>query len=147
MTSKDKIKIGFTGILFIVFVLVLVSSLNTIRRGRRPSPVAGVIQPGQAWPGEINLYSLVEEMAKDLKVERDPFDKPKLIIREEASELTLSGIIWDKNNPKAVVNNLIVEAGDTVKGKRVIEIGRDYIVLFDGTKQYELGLGFEPVEN
>lgn len=49
--------------------------------------------------------------------------------------IILNGIVWDKNNPYAIVNNDVVKVGDKLGGATVIEISeKDVILEFDGEK-------------
>jgi type II secretory pathway component PulC len=72
--------------------------------------------------------------------ERDPFNwareqinrfkdqEPKLRSSSVAG-LTLSGIIWDRKKPLAIINDRVVSVGDTVKGSTVLEILKDMVVF------------------
>ena len=44
---------------------------------------------------------------------RNPF-APKEIPRVKVVKLTLNGILWDEENPKAIINNAILEIGDKI---------------------------------
>lgn len=54
------------------------------------------------------------------------------------SDLVLMGIVWDEENPKCVINGVIVEAGGTVAGKVVKEIRQDRVLLSDGEEEWVL---------
>jgi len=72
--------------------------------------------------------------------ERDPFNwsreqinrfkdqEPKLR-SSSAGGLTLSGIIWDRKKPLAIINDRVVSVGDTVKGSTILEILKDMVVF------------------
>jgi hypothetical protein len=77
------------------------------------------------------------------KALRDPFkgyEKRQRFTAAEPSSakrplpsLQLQGLIWGGEFPQAVVNNKVVNVGDSVEGAKVIKINRDGIeVLFDG---------------
>lgn len=55
-----------------------------------------------------------------------------------SSSLVLSGIIWNKDKPKAMIGDAIVLKGDTVGGNKVVDIKPDSVILNDGTKDFEL---------
>ena len=63
---------------------------------------------------------------------RNPF------LRQDALELR--GILWDDQNPKAVIDEDIVAVGDLVNGSLVVEIRKDGVVLYDGSSDFELKL-------
>ena len=52
----------------------------------------------------------------------------------------LGGIIYDANDVCALINDELVHRGDSVGGKKVVEIHRDRVILNDGTKDIELRL-------
>ncbi len=52
----------------------------------------------------------------------------------------LGGIIYDANDVCALINDELVHRGDSVDGKKVLEIHRDRVILNDGTKDIELRL-------
>ncbi len=54
------------------------------------------------------------------------------------SELTLTGIIWNKSKPKAMIGDAIVSKGDTIGENKVIDIQPNKVILNDGTKDFEL---------
>jgi len=55
--------------------------------------------------------------------------------------LTINGILWDKKNPLAIINEEIVKVGDKVDGNTVVGIEQDRVILNDGSKDIELLLG------
>jgi len=52
--------------------------------------------------------------------------------------LMLSGIVWHKTKPKAIISSEVVGLGDRVGNYIVKEITQDKVVLTDGSKDYEL---------
>ncbi|NQT22894.1 MAG: hypothetical protein HQ579_05575 [Candidatus Omnitrophica bacterium] len=52
--------------------------------------------------------------------------------------LSLSGIIWSKRSPKAVINSEVVSVGDNIGVYSVKEIKKDCVILSDGTEDCEL---------
>lgn len=54
--------------------------------------------------------------------------------------LRLKGIVWDKENSFAIINEEIVRKGDKIEGKEVIEVERDKIIMNDGQSNFELKL-------
>ena len=73
-------------------------------------------------------------------LERDPFnwnrDQINFFKSQEPREksnsiggLTLSGIIWDKNNPQAVINDRLVTKGEKVNGSIIQQILKDLVIF------------------
>ena len=52
--------------------------------------------------------------------------------------VSLSGIVWDKNTPSAIINDIIVKIGEEIKGHMVIDIKQDRVILKDGANNLEL---------
>ena len=71
--------------------------------------------------------------------DRNPFTQKKVI---GPKELTLSGVIWDDKEPKALINNVVVGIGDEIEGNTVIDIKQDSVILNDGTEDFILKLGY-----
>jgi len=72
---------------------------------------------------------------------RNPFvqkESPKVKI----TKLSLNGILWDDVNPKAIIGDDIVGIGDKVGSNTVVDIKEDYVILNDGTADFELKLAW-----
>ncbi|HSR36477.1 MAG TPA: type II secretion system protein N [Desulfurivibrionaceae bacterium] len=88
----------------------------------------------------IRPEKLQRQEATGAVPERDPFNwsreqinrfkdqEPKLRSSTVAG-LTLSGIIWDRKKPLAIINDRVVSVGDTVKGSVILEILKDMVVF------------------
>jgi hypothetical protein len=57
-----------------------------------------------------------------------------------STSMTLSGVIWNKDRPKAMIGDTIVTKGDKVCGATVVEIKPDSVILNDGSKNIEIKL-------
>ena len=86
---------------------------------------------------------------------RDPFNWSREQIsffksqepREKSNSiggLTLSGIIWDKTNPQAVVNDRLVTKGETVGDSVIKQILKDLVVFEQNGISHELWLESSP---
>ncbi len=70
----------------------------------------------------------------------DPFSASSAPI-QGYGRLALNGIMWwEKENPKAIINNNIVSIGDKVGQDTVIDIKQDRVIFNDGSKNFELRL-------
>lgn len=54
--------------------------------------------------------------------------------------MRLSGIIWDSENPIAIIDGLDLRKGDKIKGARIVEIRADSVVLSYASKNHVLTL-------
>ena len=70
---------------------------------------------------------------------RNPF-APEEMPRIKVVKFTLNGILWDEENPKALINNIILEIGDKIEENTIIDIKHDRVILNDGTNDFELRL-------
>lgn len=99
----------------------------------------------------IRQEKLQRQEAAAAVPERDPFNwsraqinrfkdqEPKLRSSTVAG-LTLSGIIWDRKKPLAIINDRVVSVGDTVKGATILEILKDMVVFEQEGVYYTLWL-------
>ncbi len=70
---------------------------------------------------------------------RDPF-APGDISALGISELALNGIIWDRVEPNAIINDEIVKIGDKVLNYKIVDIKYDKVIINDGVNNFELRL-------
>lgn len=66
---------------------------------------------------------------------RNPFVLPEI---RDSLEVALNGILWDRENPRAIINNKNVKVGDKTGLYTVEEISKDTVVLTDGIRRLEL---------
>jgi hypothetical protein len=55
-------------------------------------------------------------------------------------QLSLEGIIWDPDNPMAVINGKVMGKGDSIKGARIVKIGQKSVTLVWRSKYIKLNL-------
>ncbi|MFH1504664.1 MAG: hypothetical protein ABIH08_04695 [Candidatus Omnitrophota bacterium] len=69
----------------------------------------------------------------------DPFNP---VFNEKAivSSTGLSGIIWDEQNPKAIINGEIIGIGEEIGSNKIIKIEQNKVILSDGSSEFELKL-------
>jgi len=90
-----------------------------------------------------------------LPLARDPFNWSREQItffksqepREKSNSiggLTLSGIIWDKNNPQAVINDHLVTKGEKVGDSVIRQILKDLVIFEHNGVSHELWLESSP---
>jgi len=71
---------------------------------------------------------------------RNPFTFEEKVSAAPNTNLSLTGVAWDKEKPQAVINGRIVGVGDVVAGHRVVSIKEDRVILNDGVSNVELPL-------
>jgi hypothetical protein len=70
---------------------------------------------------------------------RNPFSLEKNM-PDLNSGLNLRGIVWDKLNPQAIINDAIVKKGDRIGRHTVMDIGKNSVWVNDGANDFELTL-------
>ncbi len=142
MRRKDLIELGVTGILLAVLISAFVhAAKNPAGRSLAPETVdLSGIGPADA-PGAANLYNLLEQEAKSFDLKRDPFTAAPIITEKNTQPgLALTGILWDKIKPLAIIDGEVVKKGDRIADKAVVDIKRDSVILSDGQEFIEIKL-------
>jgi len=148
MHKKDLIQLVVTGILVIVLILALG---NAAKKTRKPSQNSGnalfkltvsSVMPADQVNNPINnLYNLLEQNSKATELRRDPFNASAIIPeRGLHSDISLTGILWDKLKPLAIIDGNVVKKGQRVGNKTIMDIKRDRVILSDGQVLSEIKL-------
>ncbi|MFA6142237.1 MAG: hypothetical protein WC738_02970 [Candidatus Omnitrophota bacterium] len=86
--------------------------------------------------------SLAETIYKPMStVAARPDNTKRVVRRRSPPDLILSGIMQLVDGPRAIINDVMVGAGDVIGGARIIKIENDTVTLKD--KDRELVLGME----
>lgn len=138
MRPKDLIQLGITGVLTFVLIFALgnASKKSRIRNSKNALPKAvdlSAVSANRVKKTESSLYDTLEQLSGSIELKRDPFTAA-LIISEKGlhSEISLTGILWDKLRPLAIVNGNVVKKGEQVGNKTIMDIKQDRVVLTDG---------------
>ena len=157
LDNKSKMQITITSVLVVVFIIILINSMNAILRKRYPAK-STPISPG-TFKGiakrsiaigskppltqKLHKYADVIKSQENLSWGRDPFSEEVALRGSElaVSDLKLEGILWHHGkSPSAIVNGEIVGKGDKIGGTTVVSIDKDSIIVSDGSKNYKLNL-------
>lgn len=76
--------------------------------------------------------SLIDKMAKAFKIESTQ--------EEFISNFILNGIVYDTEDPWAIINNRVVRIGDTLDGAEVISIAPRKVILLFKNERYDLAV-------
>jgi hypothetical protein len=113
-------------VLFAVLVAVLVANLRGLSgRSAADRPAAA---SAAALPSDVRIPWPVPEAYPDTL--RDPMQYGRSRSRAEAAgarHLMLTGILYSRQKPSAVVDGTIVHEGDTVEGVKVIRINKSSV--------------------
>lgn len=161
MSKKDIVKLIITGALVLVLILLILNSRSAVNKAQELrkktlyAPELTLLQQGESDQQNLMLpsqqasqvgkftYKKLEDYGKNLVAVRDPFSNLPMAVRPESasSVLSLSGILWDKVKPLAVINGNVVKPGDKVGGSVLVEIKQDRVVLREGSITREIKLG------
>jgi hypothetical protein len=67
-----------------------------------------------------------------------PDDAAPVFAEASLPAMSLYGIIWDPENPIAMIDGMDLRVGDRIKGARITEIGFDRVTLSYRSKQFVL---------
>ena len=134
--SKKKIELTITGIGIVILIFLIANHMskskdNKIIPKSEPYPTPGVAEMATPGVGYGN----------DAKWGRDPFLLDTANVKEQVmGDMALKGIVADRENPYAIINNDIVKLGDKVNGMTVIEINEKNVVLDENGQRHTLEL-------
>lgn len=144
MRQKDLIELGVTGILVVVMIFAFGNAVKKSRsRNIRPKVVdlAGATLTPADKIDSRSLYNLLEQEAKSIELKRDPFTAVPIISEKNMqSGFALTGILWDKIKPLAIIDGEVIKKGTRLGNKVVVDIKRDRVILSDGQDLFEIRL-------
>ncbi len=149
LNKKDRIELAITVILIIFFIALVIAF------SQRGKGLAAVSRRGL--PDKFSLsrhfmfdpqrnkgtsFVLDKAAGEIIEIKRDPFSfglsgETQAI---PASDLFLKGIIWDPDNPSAVINDRVLKVGEIIEGFKVVRILRESVILENGVSRLELKL-------
>ena len=146
MTRSQQQGIIFVALLG-VLVVVYARAFRRASHAQPSDPTAEVPPPAPAASSQGAPAALLapevpaqreaqRERAAQLAWGRDPFMRGARA--GQASGLTLSGVLWDPNQPMAIINGQMVHVGDELEGYRILEITQDRVSVTDGTQTLQL---------
>lgn len=145
--DKKRLEIIITSVLIVVFVLLAANSCKVLKKRKAPAapskPQAS--QQGLAAPQEKNQPAAKPDAASTQQLQwgRDPFSNKVYITIKESKDAAfqVSGIVWDKDKPTAIINNKVCEIGSRVGNFTVMAIRQDRVILSDGFQVIEKRIG------
>ena len=142
--DKKKLELIATGILVMVFILVLAGNIKKIKGAIIPrkaqAPIA-LLPVKQVEPLFKNKAVDVKKEERDIGWGRDPFMRQELVIEnaDTVANLKLMGITTGKTaKSMAIINNKLVSVGSRIGKFRVMEISKDGVWVTDDKEVSEL---------
>ena len=129
-------------------VVVMIAVYTRAFRGSVPKATSGRVEVAEAptvQPTQEERLTIAQpsqqreaqrQRAMRLVWRRDPFTRGAAM--GELSGLQLSGILWDSNEPIAIINGQMVRVGEKLEGYRVVEIAKDRVSVTDGTQTFQI---------
>ena len=133
---KKRIELTVTGIGVIILIFLVTSHMSK-------SGGSKGVSKNEAYHTSESAMTIVSEPESwdKLRWGRDPFLPDTSNTKEQGMEdLALNGIMPDKQNPYAIINNEVVKLGDKVGGMTVIEINENNVVLDENGQRHTLEL-------
>lgn len=142
MRQKDLIELGITGFLLVVLIFAFSYAVKKpAGRSLAPKTVDLSGRNPADNSGSMGLYNLLEQEAGSFELKRDPFTAAPIISEENIqSGFALTGIVWDKIRPLAIIDSEVVKKGDRIADKTVVDIKRNSVILSDGQEFIEIKL-------
>jgi hypothetical protein len=146
MRKKDRIELGIIGAGLVVLIFVLFGVFNRSGHNKALKPahmnsVAGISMPQGAILGK-SIYSALESGGDALELKVDPFTgNPIANLKKVSSGIVLSGVLWDKNIPLALINGKVMKKGDHVGDLILSAINENEVILNDGSRDIILKIG------
>ena len=136
LDNKKKIELTITGISVIILIFLI---MNHISKPKANKSISN-IEPYSTSEAAI-LAAPGVGSDSSVKWGRDPFLLDTSNVKEHGMEdLVLNGIVSDRDNPYAIINNDVVKLGDKVNGMTVIEINENNVVLDENGQRHTLEL-------
>ena len=137
----ERKKIIILIVLGILAVASLVNGFTANPKSRqKDTPSQAMSYAGRPVPENIVYAKRVAKRTTFDSWGRDPFSIRSSVSGRTSSGFNLGGIIWLAEGWKAIVDDAIIKIGDTIGGKKVVDIKKDKVILNDGTKNSELKL-------
>lgn len=140
MQKKDIIQLRITVVLIIVFVIVFLAQIKKEKWSLMAFfKTDKTVTKASPTPPQEDVFTKLEEEIQEMDLARDPFFfTPEDHLEESPTKPSLHGIVWDEEQPTAIINNTIVKIGSVIVGHTVIEIKKESVILSDGTDFFEI---------
>ena len=145
--NKEKRNLVILSSIVLLAVLVWIRGFTvSVRPKQSPgsaTPVTASLQVASAPPSHPERFPSGERSRSRFNSwGRDPF-----VLEGELAQgikgLVLDGIVWDEQNPLAMINDEVLRVGDTIGNSRIVNITQTEVTLKEGGSKFTLRLGGE----
>ncbi|MEE8359343.1 MAG: hypothetical protein V3S04_00285 [Candidatus Omnitrophota bacterium] len=123
-------------LVFILLALSINAYSKYMKRASKAAPVLQGLIADETMP--VVVKTSKAQAVKKLTWGRDPFRLLKTKAKANTRDLILNGVIWDQDNPYAIINGEVVVSGDYIESNLVVYIGKRGVILDSGSEQFEL---------
>jgi len=149
---KNKVRV--LSVIRVLFLVAFMSGLVFIGRVYKPeidrvlSGLTTKIRQSTVEPARLKAGGPADETVAQVEApvveaaSRPPATEPKVYTVPKAppKPYTLSGIVFDKASPYAVINDTILKKGDCIGAAELISIEKNKVTLLSGDKEITLKL-------
>ena len=141
LDKKQRTELIITGISVIFLIFLVIGNTQKAQKKK-----ASMITTGKTVASSLLAPISFEEKEIEESVikegwGRDPFLFGASTMTSFGLEgLLLNGIVWDKENPYAIINNDVVKIGDKIGDITVVEINEESVVMEEDGEQHTLDL-------
>jgi len=146
--DKQRKQIIITAGLVVVLIIAWANTFKAAKKRskpKQPTPAAAAAATAFSTKDTVSIPQNQQafsrkESTKDDQISwgRCPFSGKIFYGEAKALDLKLSGILWDVQNPQAIINDEIWGEGEKIGKFEVIEIHPEEVIVSDGTEKFEL---------
>lgn len=131
--KKKKVEIIFASILGAVLLIGIIKiSLLPNKKLTKQTPAVVPKTMGVSYTSKNIIDKKlirIKSEAEKIGWERNPFIRSKIPGRPVTLSLNLAGIIWDEQNPHAIISDNLVKEGDVIGKYKIIKVNKDSVVI------------------
>jgi len=141
-----KNKVRFLSVIRVLFLVAFMSGLVFIGRvykpeiGRVLGALTTKIRQGTIEPADEKVAQVKAPLAETVSTPHAIDPKTYTMTKIPPKPYTLSGIVFDKASPYAVINDTVLEKGDRIGEAELISIEKNKVTLLSGDKEITLKL-------
>ena len=141
--NKKKIETTITMALILVLFIAAMNMIGVINRRKKSSRADKDMAFSREAVSEVlNLKDLehIKAEVEQITYNRNPFDRTAVETPKGTIYLHLYGIIWDEDNPHAIIGDDVVGVGDILGKYTVTKITRDTVTVKsdEGTREIKI---------
>lgn len=148
MRKKELIELGITAGLVVILIIAFTNAFKKVRsRNLRNQAKPRAVELATLSVNPVNmaenknLYNTLEQQVNSIELKRDPFTAAPIVSEKDLhSEVVLTGILWDKVKPLAIIDGEVVKKGESIGNRVIVDIKKDRVILSDGAVLSELKL-------